>query len=77
MSDPLDPRVQDEIDDQVAEAFDLYLADQLAEPGPPSPAKQPRDIRDQSWNLSSQVRMYLMRAALSLANGCGWVGRSA
>lgn len=34
MSDPLHTRTQDEIDDQVAEAFDLYLADRLAEPGP-------------------------------------------
>ncbi|MEU1942617.1 hypothetical protein ABZ554_09310 [Streptomyces sp. NPDC020125] len=34
MSDSLDARVRDEIDDQVAEAFDAYLADRLAEPGP-------------------------------------------
>jgi hypothetical protein len=30
----LTPRLRDEIDDQVAEAFDAYLADRLAEPGP-------------------------------------------
>jgi hypothetical protein len=30
----LEPRLRDEIDDQVAEAFDAYLADRLAEPGP-------------------------------------------
>jgi hypothetical protein len=30
----LSPRLRDEIDDQVAEAFDAYLADRLAEPGP-------------------------------------------
>ncbi|MFF8913925.1 hypothetical protein ACF08M_11490 [Streptomyces sp. NPDC015032] len=34
MSDSLDARLRDEIDDQVAEAFDAYLADRLAEPGP-------------------------------------------
>ncbi|MFJ3145300.1 hypothetical protein ACIPJM_22975 [Streptomyces halstedii] len=34
MSDSLDARTRDEIDDQVAEAFDAYLADRLAEPGP-------------------------------------------
>ncbi|MDX3225144.1 hypothetical protein [Streptomyces sp. ME19-01-6] len=34
MSDSLDARMRDEIDDQVAEAFDAYLADRLAEPGP-------------------------------------------
>ncbi|MFE6780074.1 hypothetical protein [Streptomyces sp. NPDC057702] len=34
MSDRLDARMRDEIDDQVAEAFDAYLADRLAEPGP-------------------------------------------
>ncbi|MFE2187949.1 hypothetical protein [Streptomyces sp. NPDC059455] len=34
MSDSLDTRIRDEIDDQVAEAFDAYLADRLAEPGP-------------------------------------------
>ncbi len=32
--DPLGPRLRDEIDDQVAEAFDAYMADRLAEPGP-------------------------------------------
>ncbi|WP_214410719.1 hypothetical protein [Sphaerisporangium fuscum] len=32
--DVLDSRLRDEIDDQVAEAFDAYLADRLAEPGP-------------------------------------------
>ncbi|MFD4631519.1 hypothetical protein ACFVYR_25825 [Streptomyces sp. NPDC058284] len=30
----LDDRTRDEIDDQVAEAFDACLADRLAEPGP-------------------------------------------
>jgi hypothetical protein len=30
----LGPRLRDEIDDQVAEAFEAYLADRLAEPGP-------------------------------------------
>lgn len=30
----LTPRLRDEIDDQVAEAVDAYLADRLAEPGP-------------------------------------------
>ncbi|UOZ08012.1 hypothetical protein [Amycolatopsis sp. WQ 127309] len=30
----LSPRLRDEIDDQVAEAFDAYLAERLAEPGP-------------------------------------------
>lgn len=30
----LDPRLRDEIDDQVAEAFDAYLAERLAERGP-------------------------------------------
>ncbi|WLQ41694.1 hypothetical protein P8A22_17895 [Streptomyces laculatispora] len=34
MAEPLDARTRDEIDDQVAEAFDAYLADRLAEPGP-------------------------------------------
>ncbi|MFJ4206660.1 hypothetical protein ACIP2Y_44675 [Streptomyces sviceus] len=34
MSEWLDARMRDEIDDQVAEAFDAYLADRLAEPGP-------------------------------------------
>lgn len=34
MPDSLDARIRDEIDDQVAEAFDAYLADRLAEPGP-------------------------------------------
>ncbi|MGW2618335.1 hypothetical protein [Streptomyces sp. NPDC001500] len=34
MSDSLDAWMRDEIDDQVAEAFDAYLADRLAEPGP-------------------------------------------
>jgi hypothetical protein len=34
MSDSLDARMRDEIDDQVAEAFDAYLADRLTEPGP-------------------------------------------
>lgn len=34
MSESLDARMRDEIDDQVAEAFDAYLADRLAEPGP-------------------------------------------
>ncbi|MEH0447680.1 MULTISPECIES: hypothetical protein [unclassified Streptomyces] len=34
MSDSLDARTRDEIDDQVAEAFDAYLADRLTEPGP-------------------------------------------
>ncbi|MFF8592323.1 hypothetical protein ACF061_12895 [Streptomyces sp. NPDC015220] len=34
MADSLDARICDEIDDQVAEAFDAYLADRLAEPGP-------------------------------------------
>ncbi|WP_069770694.1 hypothetical protein [Streptomyces sp. LUP30] len=34
MSESLDARMRDEIDDQVAEAFDAYLADKLAEPGP-------------------------------------------
>ncbi|MFJ5722253.1 hypothetical protein [Streptomyces sp. NPDC093149] len=32
--DSLDARLRDEIDDQVAEAFDAYLSDRLAEPGP-------------------------------------------
>ncbi|MFG1638859.1 hypothetical protein ACGFMK_01095 [Amycolatopsis sp. NPDC049252] len=30
----LSPRLRDEIDDQVAAAFDAYLAERLAEPGP-------------------------------------------
>lgn len=30
----LEPALRDEIDDQVAEAFDVYLAQRLAEPGP-------------------------------------------
>ena len=30
----LDARLRDEIDDRVAEAFDAYLAERLAEPGP-------------------------------------------
>ena len=30
----LDARLRDEIDDQVAEAFDAYLAERLTEPGP-------------------------------------------
>ncbi|GHC43373.1 hypothetical protein [Streptomyces flavofungini] len=34
MADSLDAQLRDEIDDQVAEAFDAYLADRLAEPGP-------------------------------------------
>ncbi|MEV0781497.1 zinc ribbon domain-containing protein [Streptomyces sp. NPDC050423] len=34
MSESLDARMRDEIDDQVAEAFDAYLADRLAKPGP-------------------------------------------
>ncbi|MFF3259107.1 hypothetical protein ACFYWO_08005 [Streptomyces sp. NPDC002932] len=34
MAEPLDARTRDEIDDQVAEAFDAYLADRLTEPGP-------------------------------------------
>ncbi|MFF2960496.1 hypothetical protein ACFVT1_16630 [Streptomyces sp. NPDC057963] len=34
MSDSLDARLRDEIDDQVAEAFDAYLSDRLTEPGP-------------------------------------------
>jgi hypothetical protein len=34
MADSLDARTRDDIDDQVAEAFDAYLADRLAEPGP-------------------------------------------
>ncbi|KOV73117.1 hypothetical protein ADL01_18760 [Streptomyces sp. NRRL WC-3618] len=34
MSESLDARTRDEIDDQVAEAFDACLADRLAEPGP-------------------------------------------
>ncbi|MEU1464696.1 hypothetical protein ABZ467_29150 [Streptomyces sp. NPDC005727] len=34
MSESLDAQMRDEIDDQVAEAFDAYLADRLAEPGP-------------------------------------------
>lgn len=34
MAEPLDARTRDEIDDQVAEAFDAYLADRLSEPGP-------------------------------------------
>lgn len=34
MSDSLDARMRDEIDDQVADAFDAYLEDRLAEPGP-------------------------------------------
>ncbi|MFE6164185.1 hypothetical protein ACFQ7F_35305 [Streptomyces sp. NPDC056486] len=34
MPESLDARMRDEIDDQVAEAFDAYLADRLAEPGP-------------------------------------------
>ncbi|MFD0023390.1 hypothetical protein [Streptomyces sp. NPDC058382] len=33
-TESLDTRMRDEIDDQVAEAFDAYLADRLAEPGP-------------------------------------------
>ncbi|WP_413753429.1 hypothetical protein NRF20_26830 [Streptomyces sp. R-74717] len=34
MPDSLDARLRDEIDDQVAEAFDAYLSDRLTEPGP-------------------------------------------
>ncbi|MFF3331015.1 hypothetical protein ACFYWX_15835 [Streptomyces sp. NPDC002888] len=34
MSESLDAQMRDEIDDQVAEAFDAYLADRLAAPGP-------------------------------------------
>lgn len=34
MSESLDAQMRDEIDDQVAEAFDAYLAERLAEPGP-------------------------------------------
>ncbi|MGY0063176.1 hypothetical protein ACWY4P_42665 [Streptomyces sp. LZ34] len=34
MPDSLNARMRDDIDDQVAEAFDAYLADRLAEPGP-------------------------------------------
>ncbi|MFI6542339.1 hypothetical protein ACIBO9_03775 [Streptomyces prunicolor] len=34
MAESLDAQKRDEIDDQVAEAFDAYLADRLAEPGP-------------------------------------------
>ncbi|WP_431772510.1 hypothetical protein [Streptomyces cucumeris] len=34
MSESLNAQVRDEIDDQVAEAFDAYLADRLAERGP-------------------------------------------
>ncbi|MEW2119066.1 hypothetical protein AB0945_28510 [Streptomyces sp. NPDC005474] len=34
MSESLDARTRDEIDDQVAEAFDACLADRLAQPGP-------------------------------------------
>ncbi|MGW5865271.1 hypothetical protein ACWFRJ_24200 [Streptomyces sp. NPDC055239] len=34
MPESLDAQMRDEIDDQVAEAFDAYLADRLAEPGP-------------------------------------------
>ncbi len=34
MPDSLSARMRDEIDDQVAEAFDAYLEDRLAEPGP-------------------------------------------
>ncbi len=33
-ADVLDTRTRDAIDDQVAEAFDAYLADRLGEPGP-------------------------------------------
>ncbi|MFD4608393.1 hypothetical protein [Streptomyces sp. NPDC058451] len=34
MPEALNSRLRDEIDDQVAEAFDAYLEDRLAEPGP-------------------------------------------
>ncbi|GAA5050007.1 hypothetical protein [Streptomyces similanensis] len=34
MTDSMDVRLRDVIDDQVAEAFDAYLADRLTEPGP-------------------------------------------
>ncbi|MFD9892957.1 hypothetical protein ACFWY9_26735 [Amycolatopsis sp. NPDC059027] len=34
MPERLDPVLRDEIDDRVAEAFDAYLAERLAEPGP-------------------------------------------
>ena len=34
VSSALDARLRDEIDDQVAEAFDAYLAERLTEPGP-------------------------------------------
>jgi hypothetical protein len=43
----LSPRLRDEIDDQVAEAFDAYLADRLAEPGPLRDALRGR----RSWPL--------------------------
>ncbi|MEC3975279.1 hypothetical protein [Amycolatopsis sp. H20-H5] len=33
MSDRLDAATRDEIDDRVAEALDVYLAEKLAEPG--------------------------------------------
>ncbi|MFJ5194821.1 hypothetical protein ACIQCQ_22340 [Streptomyces sp. NPDC088394] len=34
MPESLDARTRDEIDDQVAEAFDAYLSDRLTERGP-------------------------------------------
>ncbi|WP_326802362.1 hypothetical protein OIE49_12410 [Streptomyces sp. NBC_01788] len=34
MPEALNSRLRDEIDDQVAEAFDAYLEDRLADPGP-------------------------------------------
>lgn len=34
VSGALDARLRDEIDDQVAEAFDAYLAERLTQPGP-------------------------------------------
>lgn len=34
MAESLNAQLRDEIDDQVAEAFDAYLADRLVEPGP-------------------------------------------
>ncbi|MEV6879637.1 hypothetical protein [Amycolatopsis sp. NPDC051128] len=43
----LDARLRDEIDDQVAEAFDACLAERLAEPGPLRTALR----RGRSWPL--------------------------
>ncbi|MFJ3231664.1 hypothetical protein [Streptomyces sp. NPDC086787] len=62
MSDSLNARMRDEIDDQVAEALDAYLADRLTEPGPLRTALA---ARRSAWLVLGTIGLGVLATALA------------